>query len=383
MKTPSQRTKVLTVVGTRPEIIRLSQTIKELDRHFDHTLIHTGQNYDRELSTIFFEGLDLRAPDRILSTAGETPAQTVAAVISQMDAVLEEIRPDALLILGDTNSAFAAYPAKRRKIPVFHMEAGNRCFDERTPEEINRRIIDHMSDINLVYSDRARDYLLREGCSPDRVIKTGSPMYEVLEAHRERIESCSVLSDMHLEKGAYFVLSCHREENVEGHIDDVVDLITALAERGYPVIFSMHPRTKKAFEQKGVQLPQNVFSMKPLGFIEYVALQKHARCVVSDSGTLSEESSILGFPAVNIRESHERLEAMDEAAVPLAGLAKERMLECIDLVIAQSGEEARSIKTPTDYSVPNVSAKVSRIILSHIDYVKRVVWSARSRTAGS
>lgn len=373
-----KKLSVVTVVGTRPEIIRLSETLKELDRAFDHTLVHTGQNYDYELSEVFFKDLGLRKPDYFLEAAGGTPVETVGKVISATDVCLAEKQPDAFLVLGDTNSCLAAYAAKRRKIPVFHMEAGNRCFDQRVPEEINRRIIDHLSDINMVYSDRARDFLLREGLPPERVIKTGSPMREVLSAHESSIQKSDVVKTLGLKPREYFVLSAHREENISlpQNFDRLIEVINMLVKTYQkPIIFSIHPRTRKRIEEEGVTLPDEVHMMKPLGFFDYVKLQSEAFCTVSDSGTISEESSILKFPAVNIREAHERLEAMDEAAVIMAGLNPDRVLQSVELAIMHAAKEKYDVRTPADYDIPVVSKKVSRIILSYTDYVKRVVWS--------
>lgn len=367
---------VVSVVGTRPEIIRLSEILKELDRVFNHTIIHTGQNYDFELSEIFFNELGIRKPDYFLDSAGKTTAETVGNIIARSSEALEKENPDALLVLGDTNSALAAYSAKRLKIPVFHMEAGNRCFDERVPEEINRRIVDHISDINLVYSSRARDFLLREGFSPDRVIKTGSPMFEVLTAHKSSFDSSQILENLKLVPHEYFVLSAHREENVSSKesLTKLISAIQSLSKKyKFPIIFSVHPRTRKRIEDEKIKLPKEVQLLKPLGFSDYITLQREAFCTISDSGTISEESAILNFPAVNIRETHERLEAMDESAVIMAGLNPERVLQAVEYA-TQQNREVREFSIPADYTSPNVSKKVARIIMSYTDYVNRVVW---------
>ncbi len=369
--------KVMTVVGTRPEIIRLSRVMAVLDERVDHVIVHTGQNYDYELNQIFFDELGIRKPDHFLDAAGETACDTVGRVIARTDQVLAEVKPDALLVLGDTNSCLAAYPAKRRKIPVFHMEAGNRCFDERVPEEINRRIVDHISDINMPYSSISREYLLREGLPPDRVIKTGSPMYEVLHYHADRIDSSDVLTRLGLDEFDYFVVSCHREENIDlleqfGKLGVLLNgLVDAYGKR---VIVSTHPRTRKRLEAEKVELADGVELMKPLGFLDYVKLQKHARAVLSDSGTITEESSILNFPALNIRQAHERPEGMEEGAVIMTGLDLEAVLEALRVIQAQGRGQHRTLRIVTDYDVPNVSEKVVRIILSYASYVNRNVW---------
>jgi UDP-N-acetyl-L-fucosamine synthase len=369
--------KILTVVGTRPEIIRLSRVIPALERHMTHVLIHTGQNYDYELNQVFFDDLGLKAPGHYLEAAGKTPAETVGLVIARVDEVLASEKPDALLVLGDTNSCLAAYPAKRRKIPVFHMEAGNRCFDERVPEEINRKIIDHISDINMPYSSIAREYLLREGLPPDRVIKTGSPMYEVLHYYLPKIESSEVLHSMSLKPLDYFVLSCHREENVDSETNfrGLIDTLKALA-GGYKkrVIVTTHPRTGKRIAEEGIKLPDLVELHKPFGLTDYVKLEMNARAVLSDSGTITEESSILNFPALNIRQAHERPEGMEQGAVILTGLAVNRVMEGLTILQDQKRGVERTLTMVDDYNVPNVSDKVVRIILSYTDYVKRVVW---------
>lgn len=371
----ASKLKVLTVIGTRPEIIRLSEVIKELDRSMEHVLVHTGQNYDYELSQVFFDDLGIRKPNYFLSAAGKTPAETVGNVIAKVDEVLAKEAPDAVLILGDTNSCFAAYPAKRRKIPIFHMEAGNRSSDQRVPEEINRKVVDHISDINMPYSERAREYLIREGIPPERVIKTGSPMMEVLNAHKDAFEHSEILKKLGLKKGGYYVMSFHREENVtdQGHLDAILDAVDALAKEGLPIIISTHPRTSERVEATGRKFPESVRFMKPLGLFDFVHLEQHAACVISDSGTISEESSILGFPAVNMREAHERMEAMDEAAVIMSGLQTDRILESIALA-RDAAREGTRFGLAADYSVPNVSKKVIRIIQSYTDYVNRRVW---------
>ncbi len=372
-----KKLKVVTVVGTRPEIIRLSRVIARLDELCDHVLVHTGQNYDYELSQVFFEDLEVRKPDHFLHGAGSTASETIGNVIIGVDRVLEQVRPEALLVLGDTNSCLAVIPAKRRKIPVFHMEAGNRCFDQRVPEEINRRIVDHTADVNLTYSSIARDYLLREGLPPDLVIKTGSPMFEVLMHYRARIDASDVLPRLGLERERFFVVSAHREENVDGErtFGKLVEVLNTLAEdQGLPVIVSTHPRTMKRIEASDTRFHALVKLLKPLGFHDYVKLQMSARAVLSDSGTISEESSILNFPALNIREAHERPEAMEEAAVMMVGLAVERVRQGLVILQSQPRAAARTLQLVADYNVPNVSEKVVRIVHSYTDYVKRVVW---------
>lgn len=371
-----KRLKVMTVVGTRPEIIRLSRVMACLRECTDHCLVHTGQNYDYELNQVFFDELDIARPDHFLEAAGRTAAETIGQVIIKVDAVLEQEKPDALLILGDTNSCLAVLPAKRRRIPTFHMEAGNRCFDDRVPEEINRRIVDHTADINLPYSDIAREYLLAEGLPPDRIIKTGSPMFEVLNHYRAGIERSQIFEQLGVSASEYFLVSAHREENVdsERQLRRLHDTLNGVAERyQQPVLVSTHPRTRKRIEQHGLQFDPRVRLLKPFGFLDYNALQTKARAVLSDSGTISEESSILGFPALNIREAHERPEAMEEAAVMMVGLGRERVLQALDLLVR--GEASGVPRRPVaDYTAPNVSEKVLRIILSYTDYVKRTVW---------
>jgi UDP-N-acetylglucosamine 2-epimerase (non-hydrolysing) len=369
--------KVMTVVGTRPEIIRLSRVIPKLDEHCEHILVHTGQNYDFELNEIFFEDLGIRKPDHFLSAAGATGAETIGNVIIAVDKVLAEVQPEALLVLGDTNSCMAVIPAKRRKIPTFHMEAGNRCFDMRVPEEINRRIVDHTADINLTYSTIARDYLLREGLPPDRIIKTGSPMFEVLNYFRSGIEGSDVLERLGLDEGKFFVVSAHREENVDfdRNFLALVDTLNAVAEEyGYPVIVSTHPRTQKRVDAMSVQFHQNVRLLKPLGFKDYNKLQLSAKAVLSDSGTVNEEASILNFPALNIREAHERPEGMEETSAMMVGLSSERVLQGLAILENQSRGDERSMRLVEDYSMPNVAEKVVRIIHSYRDYVMQTVW---------
>ncbi|WP_339540304.1 non-hydrolyzing UDP-N-acetylglucosamine 2-epimerase [Pseudomonas sp. RA_5y_Pfl1_P24] len=372
-----KKLKVVTVVGTRPEIIRLSRVIAKLDEHCEHILVHTGQNYDYELNEIFFQDLGIRKPDHFLNAAGSSGAQTIGNVIIAVDRVLEETKPEALLVLGDTNSCMAVIPAKRLKIPTFHMEAGNRCFDMRVPEEINRRIVDHTADINLTYSSIARDYLLREGLSPDMVIKTGSPMYEVLNYYREGIDASDVLERLGLEAGKFFVVSAHREENIDSDknfLKLVEVLNTVAAHYDFPVIVSTHPRTQKRVDAMGVVFHKNVQLLKPLGFKDYNKLQLTSKAALSDSGTINEESSILNFPALNMREAHERPEGMEEAAVMMVGLEVERVMQGLQLLESQASGQERTLRLVADYSMPNVSEKVARIIHSYRDYVMRTVW---------
>jgi UDP-N-acetylglucosamine 2-epimerase (non-hydrolysing) len=375
--TMKNKMKVMTVVGTRPEIIRLSRVLVALDEHCEHILVHTGQNYDFELNQVFFDDLGVRKPDYFLSAAGSTGAETIGNVIIGVDKVLAEVNPDAMLVLGDTNSCMAVIPAKRRKIPTFHMEAGNRCFDMRVPEEINRRIVDHTADINLTYSSIARDYLLAEGIPADRVIKTGSPMFEVLNNYMSQIDGSDVLSRLQLEAGKFFVISAHREENVDSpkNLIKLGQILNGLAEKyGYPVIVSTHPRTRKRIEEQGLDFNPLVQLLKPLGFHDYNKLQKSAKAVLSDSGTISEESSIMNFPALNIREAHERPEAFEEASVMMVGLEIERVFQALQVLDSQPAGDDRLLRPVYDYSMPNVSEKIVRIVHSYRDYVMRTVW---------
>ena len=372
-----KKLKLMTVVGTRPEIIRLSRVMPVCDKYFDHILVHTGQNYDYELNEIFFTDLGIRKPDYFLEAAGKTGAETIGNVIIAVDKILEEIKPEALLVLGDTNSCISVLPAKRRKIPTFHMEAGNRCFDMRVPEEINRRIVDHTADINLTYSTIARDYLLSEGLRPDQIIKTGSPMFEVLNFYRQKIEDSKVLTTLNLKENEYFVVSAHREENVNSDKNflDMVDMLNAVAQQyQLPVIVSTHPRTRKRIEEMGIEFNPLIQLLKPLGFSDYNKLQLSAKATLSDSGTINEESSILNFPALNLRQAHERPEGMEEAAVMMVGLTAERVLQGLEILENQERGDKRSLRLVEDYSMPNVAEKVARIILSYTDYVNRVVW---------
>jgi UDP-N-acetyl-L-fucosamine synthase len=370
---------VLTAVGTRPEIIRLSRVMSVLDASeaFHHVTVHTGQNYDYELNEIFYEDLGIRKPDFFLNAAGDSPSATIGKILIAIEPVLEQVKPDAFLVLGDTNSCLCAMPAKRRQIPVFHMEAGNRCFDERVPEEINRRIVDHIADINMTYSDIAREYLLREGLPPDRVIKTGSPMYEVLHFYRSQIENSGVLERLGLQHGQYFVVSAHREENISNAVGfaSFVEVLNTVAKTyDMPVVVSTHPRTRKMIDREQAQVDHRVQFLKPLGFSDYNALQVHSFAALSDSGTISEESSILNFRALNIRQAHERPEAMEEASVMMTGLDPLRVLQGLKLLERQHTGTERNFREVADYSAPNVSEKVARIILSYTDYVNRVVW---------
>lgn len=372
-----KKLKVMTVVGTRPEIVRLARVIPLLDKHCEQILVHTGQNYDYELNEIFFEDLDVRKPDHFLNSAGDSAAQTIANVIVAVDKVLDVEQPDAMLVLGDTNSCLAVIPAKRRKIPVFHMEAGNRCFDQRVPEEINRRIVDHTADVNLTYSAIAREYLLREGLLPDLVIHIGSPMFEVISHYRDKIRASNIMADLDLTAERYIVVSAHREENVssDAAFTNLVNVINTVADtHQVPIIVSTHPRTRKRIDELGVTFRDNVRLLKPLCFTDYVKLQTEALVVLSDSGTINEESSILNFPALNLREAHERPEGMEEAAVMMVGLNAERVLQALDIVLTQARGENRTLNLVKSYGVPNVSEKVVRILHSYTDYVKRVVW---------
>ena len=372
-----KKLKVVTVVGTRPEIIRLSRVMAKLDQACEHIIVHTGQNYDYELNEIFFKDLGVRSPDVFLNASGSNAAETIGNVIIAVDKVLSDTKPDAVLILGDTNSCLAAIPAKRRKVPIFHMEAGNRCFDMRVPEEINRRIVDHTADVNMTYSSIAREYLLREGLPADLVIKTGSPMFEVLNHYQPQIEASDVLSRMNLQDGKYFVVSIHREENVESEKNflNLVDILNSMAKKyAYPIIVSTHPRTRNRIESLGVTFDPLVNLSKPLGFHDYVKLQKSAKAVLSDSGTINEESSILNFPALNMREASERPEGMEEAAVMMVGFNFERVMQGLAILEQQTQSDERVFRQVADYSMPNVADKVVRIIHSYTDYVNRVVW---------
>ena len=367
----------MTVVGTRPEIIRLACVMKELDKHFDHVIVHTGQNYDYELNQIFFDDLEIRKPDYFLEAAGKNGAETIGKVIIETDKIIEKICPHAVLVLGDTNSCMAILPAKRRKIPTFHMEAGNRCFDQRVPEETNRKIVDHIADINLTYSSIAKEYLLNEGLSPDRTIKIGSPMFEVLNSQKKSIDNSKILENLNLESRKYFLVSCHREENVDNkkNFKLLIDSLNKLAnEYKMPIIFPIHPRTKKTYNKSDLKLDKLVKFIDPLGFNDYNKLQIESFVVLSDSGTIFEESSILNFRALNIRESHERPEAIEETSVVLTGLKIERILQGIKMLENQTTGKKRNINLVSDYNISNVSLKIERIILSHIDFVNRVVW---------
>lgn len=370
--------KVMTIVGTRPEIIKLSRVIAELDKHTEHVLVHTGQNYDYELNEIFFEQLGIRKPDMFLNAAGNNAAETIGQVIIASDGAFEKYKPDAVLLYGDTNSCMSVISAKRRKIPIFHMEAGNRCFDQRVPEEINRKIVDHLSDINMPLSEHARKYLENEGIAPETIIKTGSPMREVLLHHKNGIEKSTVLTDEGLEKGAYFIVSTHREENVdsEENFKNLLETLSAIQEKyNKTVIVSTHPRTRKKLEAMDfVNNNSNIRFMKPFGFLDYIKLQKEAFCVISDSGTITEEASILGFPAITIRQAHERPEGMDEGTLIMSGLHKNRVMEAINVVVSQHQENNNVIRIVEDYTTDNVSKKVLRIILSYTDYINRTVW---------
>lgn len=376
-----QRLKVMTVVGTRPEIIRLSSVMKKLDASeaIEQIIVHTGQNYDYELNEVFFKDFGLRKPDYFLDAALGTAAETIGNIIIKVDPLLAQVQPDAFLVLGDTNSCLCAIPAKKRQIPIFHMEAGNRCFDQRVPEETNRKIVDHISDINMTYSDIAREYLLREGLPADHIIKTGSPMFEVIHSKLDDIKASNIVNGLSLEKEKYFVVSAHREENIgsDRTFDALVDTLNTIAETyKVPIIVSTHPRTRKRIEEKNVMFDPLIQLMKPLGFNDYVKLQMDAKAVLSDSGTISEESSILRFPALNIREAHERPEAMEEASVMMVGLDKERILQGLEVLETQTPELLRHV---VDYSMPNVSDKVLRILLSYTDYINRTVWKKASK----
>ncbi len=377
MNSHMKKLKVMTVLGTRPEIIRLSRVLAKLDQYCDHTVVHTGQNYDFELNEIFFQDLEVRKPDHFLNAAEATAMATVGNILKEMDKLFDLVKPDAFLVLGDTNSCLSVIAAKKRKIPVFHMEAGNRCFDQRVPEEINRKIVDHTSDINLTYSEIAREYLLKEGLPSDRVIKTGSPMFEVLNYYQPKIEKSDVLNRLGLTKHQYFVVSAHREENIESdeNFTKLVGILNGVAEKyNQPVIVSTHPRTQNKINQKGLAFHPLVKLMKPLNFTDYNHLQVHAHAVLSDSGTITEESSIMNFPALNIREAHERPEGFEEASVMFVGLSLERVLQGLEILESQPRGEQRLLRPVADYSMPNVSDKVVRIILSYTDYVQRVVW---------
>lgn len=373
------RTKVMTIVGTRPEIIKLSRVMAELDKNVEHILVHTGQNYDFELNEIFFKDLGVRKPDYFLNAVGKTTAETIGNILIKSDEIFEKVNPDAVLLYGDTNSCLSVISAKRRQIPIFHMEAGNRCFDQRVPEELNRKIVDHLSDINMPLTEQARDYLISEGIRPETVIKTGSCMKEILSFYKDQIDSCNVLERLQLELRRYFIVSIHREENVDypENLKKLVDSLNALAEKyNFPVIVSTHPRTQKRLEDiKGeVELNPLVKYMKPMGFFDYIALQKTACCVISDSGTITEESSILNFPAIMIRMAHERPEGMDEGTVIMSGIERERVIEAVNIVVNQFTDNPKSTRIINDYNVENVSIKVLRIILSYIDFVNRTVW---------
>ena len=376
-------TKVVTIVGTRPEIIKLSRVIAELEKHVNHILVHTGQNYDYELNEIFFNDLGVKKPDYFLNAVGDSTAQTIGNIISESDKILEKENPDAVLLYGDTNSCLSVISAKRRQIPIFHMEAGNRCFDQRVPEELNRKIVDHLSDINMPLTEQARDYLIAEGLRPETVIKIGSCMKEILLHYKDKIQSCDVLSKLKIKKGEYFIVSSHREENVD-YKENLISFIESLNEvvktYNLPIIVSTHPRTRQRIEKlKDIKIDDKIQFLKPLGFFDYVNLQQNSKCVISDSGTISEESSILGFPAIMIRAAHERPEGMDEGSVIMSGLKKNRIIESVNMVTKQF-ESGNTPKIVKDYDVDNVSLKVSRIILSYIDYINRTVWKKDSST---
>jgi len=369
----------MTIVGTRPEIIKLSRVMAELDKNVEHILVHTGQNYDFELNEIFFKDLGVRKPDFFLNAVGKTTAETIGNILIKSDEIFEKVNPDAVLLYGDTNSCLSVISAKKRQIPIFHMEAGNRCFDQRVPEELNRKIVDHLSDINMPLTEQARDYLIKEGIRPETIIKTGSCMKEILSFYKDQIDSCDVLERLQLEKGKYFIVSIHREENVDypENLKKLVDSLNALAEKyNYPVIVSTHPRTQKRLNdiKNDIELSPLVNYMKPMGFFDYIALQKNACCVISDSGTITEESSILNFPAIMIRMAHERPEGMDEGTVIMSGIERNRVLEAVKIMVYQFNNNPNSIRIINDYNVENVSIKVVRIILSYIDFVNRTVW---------
>lgn len=372
-------TKVMTIMGTRPEIIKLSRVIAELDKTVDHIIVHTGQNYDFELNEVFFKELGVRKPDYFLNAVGETTAETIGNIITKSDALFESEKPDAVLLYGDTNSCLAVISAKRRQIPIFHMEAGNRSFDQRVPEEINRKIVDHLSDINMPLTEQARDYLIKEGIRPETVIKTGSCMKEILNFYKEKIDCSQALEKLQLEKGKYFVVSTHREENVDypENLKLLIESFNSIAEKyKYPLIVSTHPRTQKRLDDLGIEIQMNplVKFMKPMGFFDYIKLQQKAKCVISDSGTITEESSILMFPAIMIRAAHERPEGMDEGTVIMSGISKDRILEAISVVTSQFEDESNKFRVIQDYDVDNVSIKVVRIILSYVDYINRTIW---------
>jgi UDP-N-acetylglucosamine 2-epimerase len=377
-----KKLKLVTVVGTRPEIIRLSRVIAKMDESpaIEHIIVHTGQNYDYELNQIFFDDLGIRKPDYFLNAAGSTATETVGQILIKIDALLVDVKPDAFMVLGDTNSCLCAIPAKKRHIPIFHMEAGNRCFDQRVPEETNRKIVDHIADVNLTYSDIAREYLLREGLPADRIIKTGSPMFEVLNHYKSSIEKSEILSKLSLEKGKYFVVSSHREENINSdkNFNGLIETLNAIADKyHYPIIVSTHPRTRKMMDEKAITMRPEIQSLKPMGFNDYNALQVNSFAVLSDSGTISEESSILNFPALNIRDAHERPEAMEETAVMMVGMNTERIMQGLIQLVHEQKSSTRIFRPINDYIMPNVSDKMVRIIISYTDYIKRVVWSEK------
>ena len=375
------KTKVMTIVGTRPEIIKLSRIICELDKLTNHTLVHSGQNYDYELNEIFFKDLEIRKPDHFLNAVGKTTAETISKIINESDKIIDKLKPDALLLYGDTNSCLSVISAKKKQVPIFHLEAGNRCFDQRVPEEINRKIVDHVSDINLTYSDISRNYLINEGFPPDRIIKIGSPMYEVIHDNLNKINSSNILKKLSLKKNQFFLVSCHREENVDSksNFSNLISSLNIIAEKfNLPIIFSTHPRTKKILNKMNFKVNSLINFIDPLNFSDYNNLQINSLITLSDSGTISEESSILNFKALNIRETHERLESMEETSVIMCGLKSERIIQAIEILSKQETDKSRNIKIVDEYSYDNVSLKVERIILSYIDYVNRVVWSKES-----